>query len=51
MKHAHLTIGKGNIKGKMNNEAIIKARIILRLVSAVMKATIKIMRTIILTSR
>ena len=50
MRHTNSTTGKGNIKGKMNNEAIINARIILPLISAVMKATIKIMRTIILTS-
>jgi hypothetical protein len=50
MKHAHSTTGKENIKGKMNNVAIINARIIFPLASELMKATIKIMRTTILTS-
>ena len=49
-RYTHPNTGKGNKKGKMNNKAIINVKIILPLVSAVMKATIEIMRTIILTS-
>lgn len=48
IKHAHPTAGIGKRKGRINSRAIIIARIILPLVSAVMKANIKIVRTTIL---